>query len=82
MHRLHVSSFGLAIILSTLLMGVLGAFVLIPIAFIQWGWNTIAATIIPLPAINVWQAILLYLAFGNLLFLSGLRIEVKAEKQD
>jgi hypothetical protein len=83
MQSFHVNSFGAAVILSTLLMGALGAFVLIPIACIQWTWNALAPYLFSLPIINIWQAILLYLAGAALLFLSGLiQIEIKSETLD
>lgn len=80
MRSFHLNSFGAAVILSTLLMGVLGAFVLIPVACIQWTWNSVAAQALSLPLINPWQATLLYIAAGCLLYLSGLvQIEIKSE---
>jgi hypothetical protein len=83
MQSFHVNSFGAAVILSTLLMGALGAFVLVPIACIQWTWNALAPSLFQLPIINVWQAILLYLAGASVLFLSGLvQIEIKSETLD
>jgi hypothetical protein len=83
MQSFHVNSFGAAVILSTLLMGALGAFVLIPIACIQWTWNALAPYLFALPIINIWQAILLYLAGAALLFLSGLiQVEIKSETLD
>lgn len=80
MRSFRVNSFGAAVILSTLLMGVLGAFVLIPVACIQWTWNSLAAHMFALPLISAWQAILLYIAGGCLLYLSGLvHLEIKSE---
>ena len=83
MQSFHVNSIGAAIILSTLLMGALGAFVLVPIACIQWTWNAFAPHLFSLPIINIWQAILLYMAGAALLFLSGLvQVEIKSETLD
>jgi|SRR6516165_6849352 hypothetical protein len=80
MHSFHVNSFGAAVLLSALLMGVLGAFVVVPVALIQWTWNSLAPQCFALPSINAWQAILLYIAGGCLLYLSGLvRVEFKSE---
>ena len=80
MRSFRVNSFEAAIILSTLLMGVLGAFVLIPVACIQWTWNSVATHLFALPLINAWQAILLYIAAGCLLYISGL-VQIKIESE-
>ncbi len=83
MQGFQLNSFAAAIVLSTLLMGVVGAFVLIPVACIQWTWNSVAAHVFPIPVINAWQAILLYLAAGIILYLAGfIQIEVKSENLD
>jgi hypothetical protein len=83
MQGFQLNSFAAAIVLSTLLMGVVGAFVLIPVACIQWTWNSVAANVFPIPVINAWQAILLYLAAGIILYLAGfIQIEVKSENLD
>jgi hypothetical protein len=80
MRSFQVNSFGAAVILSTLFMGVLGAFVLIPVACIQWTWNSLATHFFALPAISPWQASLLYLACACLLYVLGLvQIEIKSE---
>ena len=80
MHSFHVNSFGAAVLLSTLIMGMLGAFVLIPVACIQWTWNALATHFASLPAISAWQALLLYMAGCCILYLSGLvAIEIKTE---
>jgi hypothetical protein len=79
MRSFHVNSFGAAVLLSVLLMGVLGAFVLVPVAFIQWTWNALAPAYFALPSINAWQAILLYMAGGCIVYLSGwVRVEFKS----
>jgi hypothetical protein len=75
--HINVNPFGAAVLLSALFMGILGAFVLIPIAVIQWGWNTFSVYCFGLPTINVGQAILLYLAFAVSLYLSGFRVKVE-----
>lgn len=80
MRSFHLNSFSAAIILSTLIMGVFGAFVLIPVACIQWMWNAIAPQLFALPNISPWQASLLYLASACLVYLSGLvQVEIKSE---
>jgi len=83
MQGFQLNSFAAAIVLSTLLMGVVGAFVLIPVACIQWTWNSVAAHIFPVPVIGAWQAILLYVAAGIVLYLAGfIQIDVKSENLD
>lgn len=80
MHSFHINSFSAAVILATLFMGILGAFVLIPIGCIQWIWNFVAPQIFALPTINPWQAMLLYIAGVCLLYLFGLvQIEITSE---
>lgn len=72
-----------AIIFTILGMGVLGMFVLLPIACIQWTWNSVMTSFRFLPLINAWQASLLYLAMAAALYVSGLvRIEFEAENAD
>ena len=78
MRSFRVNSFEAAIIVSTLIMGMLGAFVLIPVACIQWTWNSVAAHLFSLPLINAWQAILLYIAAACLLYISGL-VQIRFE---
>ncbi len=68
----HVNTLGAAIILSLLLMGGLGLFVLVPIVFIQWLWNVTIANLTLLPQINLWQSSLLYLSGATIIYLSGL----------
>lgn len=81
--RIQIPTFGAAVIFTVLFMGVLGMFVLVPIACIQWTWNSVMTSWKMLPLINVWQATLLYLALSTLVYLSGLvRIEFEAEKLD
>jgi hypothetical protein len=81
--RVEIPPFGAAVIFTVLFMGVLGVFVLLPIACIQWTWNSVMTSGNYLPLINVWQATLLYLALATLLYLSGMvRIEFEAEKLD
>lgn len=72
---------GAAILLAVLSMGMVGMFVLLPIACIQWTWNSVMTHMPVLPTIGVWQAALLYVAFATMLYLAGIvRIEIKAEK--
>jgi hypothetical protein len=83
MQGFHINSFGAAVILSTLFMGLVGAFFLIPVACIQWTWNSLAPLAFALPIITVWQAILLYIAGCCLLYISGLvQVEISAEPFD
>lgn len=80
MRSFHINSFGAAIILTALFMGLLGAFVLIPVACIQWTWNSLAPQVFALPIISAWQAILLYVAVACLLYIFGLvQIEIRSE---
>lgn len=72
-----------AILFTILIMGVFGLVVVLPIAFIAWTWNVIVTNVSSLPQINVWQASLLYVAIGILLYLLGfVQIEVEANKVD
>jgi hypothetical protein len=78
MHSFHINSFGAAILLSALFMGLLGALVVAPIACIEFMWNSFATHFCALPAINPWQAILLYLAVACIVYLMGwVQIEIK-----
>ncbi len=67
----QVNSFGAAVIFTFLLMGVLGLFVLMPVALIQWTCNSVALGLSVMPAINMWQASLLYIACALLLYIIG-----------
>lgn len=72
----EVPTVGAAIVFTLLCMGVVGMFVLLPIACIQWTWNSVITSLHELPLINVWQATLLYMAAGTILYLTGiLRVE-------
>jgi len=72
-----------AILFTILIMGVFGLVVVLPIAFINWTWNQVVTNVSHLPQINVWQASLLYVALGTLLYLLGfVQIEVEANKVD
>jgi len=83
MRIFHFHPLSAAIILSVLLMGALGAFVIVPIAFIHWTWNSVVAHFSSLPQINGWQAMLLYLALACLIYLCGfVQIEFKTETVD
>ena len=80
MKTFHVNPFGAAAIFTVLAMGVIGILVVLPVWMIQWTWNQFIPVNFVLPPINVWQAILLYLAATTILFLSGIvHIEVDAE---
>lgn len=68
-----------AIFLSVLCMGMVGIFVVVPIAAIEWTWNSLANVVALLPSINIWQASLLYLAGATILYLLGfVRFDVEA----
>ncbi len=72
-----------AIIFTILVMGALGGFVVWPIFCINWIWNVIVVNWTALPSISLWQSTLLYVAFGCIVYLSGLvRVEFKAESVD
>jgi hypothetical protein len=65
-----------AVFLSVLFMGMVGILVILPIACIQWTWNSLVTAFTSLPEINGWQASLLYLAGTIIAYLTGLiRIE-------
>jgi hypothetical protein len=79
----YISPIGAAVIFAILAMGILGMFVLLPIACIQITWNSFITQIPVLPPINAWQATLLYLAGATLLYLSGIvQIEIETERID
>jgi hypothetical protein len=72
-----------AIVLSVLLMGGIGGFVVLPIVCINWAWNVFIVHYAHLPVIEIWQACLLYLALACVAYLSGfLQIEFSAETVD
>jgi hypothetical protein len=78
MHSFHVNSFGAAVLLSTLFMGVLGVLVIAPIACIEFMWNFFATHVCAVPVINPWQAMLLYMAVACIIYLMGwVQIEIK-----
>jgi hypothetical protein len=68
----HFSPFGAAAIFTILAMGLIGVLIVLPVACIQWSWNQFVPVHSILPPINVWQAVLLYLALATTLFLSGI----------
>lgn len=81
MKSFPVNPFGAAAIFTVLAMGVIGLVIVLPIACIQWTWNEFVPPLSVLPPINVWQALLLYLAAATAIFLSGIiQIEVDAER--
>ena len=72
-----------AIFMCLFTMGLVGIFVVLPIACIQWTWNSIVAGWSPLPDINAWQAGLLYLAGATSLYLLGfVRVDWKTRGAD
>lgn len=75
----QIQPLGLAILMTVLAMGAFGLAVVLPVAFIQWTWNAFVPVHSVLPAIGVWQAVLLYLAATTMLFISGIiRVEVES----
>ncbi len=73
----------LIILLTVVLMGALGLFVFVPIGLIEWGWNLLARSSQIVPPISAWQAFLLYIACGLMLYVLGLvKIEFRVEKVD
>ncbi len=78
MYSFQVNSFGAAVVLSALFMGLLGVVVIAPTAFIEFTWNCAARYLADMPLINPWQALLVYLACAAVIYLCGwIRIEVK-----
>jgi hypothetical protein len=83
MRSFLIHPFTAAIIFSLLIMGGLGAFIVVPIVCINWTWNTIVAPLTVLPHIHMWQACLLYTALACLTYLMGwVQIEFKTETVD
>jgi hypothetical protein len=81
--KLPLPAFATAVLFTALCMGALGMFVLLPIACIQWTWNSAMGSFRVLPVINGWQATLLYLAMATTLFLTGVvRIEFETENSN
>ena len=69
----------IAILLITLVItGIFGLFVVIPIAVLEGGWNTVFQNSSLLPEINLWQATLLYVALALVLYIFGL-VKIKIE---
>lgn len=69
----------IAILLITMVItGFFGLFVIIPIAALEWGWNAFFQSNNLLPAINSWQAALLYIAIALVLYILGL-VRIKIE---
>lgn len=86
MTPIPIHPLGVAIILAVLSMGLLGLVVVLPIACIQWLWNTLS-TAQPggalLPPINVGQAGLLYLAGATVVYLTGwVQIDISMDTVD
>jgi hypothetical protein len=78
LYSFQINSFGAAIVLAALFMGVLGVFVVAPIACIEFTWNFAAYRLCYVPAINPWQALLVYLACASSVYLLGwIKIEIK-----
>ena len=71
----------LIILFGVVLTALLGLFVVMPTAFLEWSWNLFASATELVPQIGTGQAFLLYLALGLLLYILGLvKIEFKVEK--
>lgn len=83
MRTFQFQTWGAAIIFTILCMGLIGLAVVLPVVCIQWTWNKFAPGLVLLPPINVWQAMLLYLAATIVLYLTGiLQIEIETEATD
>ena len=81
MKPFHINPLGAAAIFTILGMGLIGALVVLPVACIHWIWNAFQSNYSVLPPIDVWQAVLIYLAMATVLFLSGVvQIEVEPER--
>lgn len=82
MSGFSLNPFVFAIVMLTLTMGAIGAFIILPIAAIEWSWNALAHVFSVVPVINSWQSGLLYIAGVLILYISGIiKIEVKANFQ-
>lgn len=76
-----VTPFSGAILMVALAMGAIGILVVVPIACIEWSWNAIAQTVNFIPAINAWQAALLYVMAALSMHLTGIfRVEIRANR--
>lgn len=76
-----INPFFAAVMMSVLCMGMLGLFVVVPVACIQLTWNFFAGPLAHVPQISVLQACLLYLAFGTALYLLGfIQIDIEAKE--
>jgi hypothetical protein len=72
-----------AALITLVAIGVTCAFVIMPIAFIQWLWNGTVPHFSSLPQIAPWQAGLLYLVMATLFCLSGIiKIEIHTGPAD
>lgn len=79
--QFQIPTFGAAVFLTVLSMGAFGVLVLVPIACIQFSWNSVSASVPIVPIINAWQATLLYLVLATLIYLGGIiRIEFDTEE--
>lgn len=83
MRSFELAPIVMMIILTVVLLGAIGLFVLVPVALIEWGWNVFAKSAHFVPEISSWQAMLLYIALALVLYISGLvRIEVRIDTKD
>lgn len=93
MRPLPIHPLGAAIIFALLAMGLLGVVVVLPIACIQFTWNSLSLAAdwlsqsyhssFSIPQINGFQAALLYLAFGLGLYLTGwVQIDISLDNAD
>jgi len=82
--RFHsINPFAAAAIMVVLAMGIIGLFVVLPIACIQMAWNLLASPFCQIPSINVWQSCLLYLALTLTLYLLGfVQLDIEAKGID
>lgn len=76
-----VEKIGSAAMFTVLAMGLIGLGAVLPVCGIQWLWNLVALNTELMPAIEIWQALMLYLAGATILYLSGF-VEVKVERAE
>lgn len=81
MSPLPINPLGAAALFTLLGMGLIGAVIVLPIACILWTWNAVVINYAILPPINVWQAVLLYLAMATVLYLSGV-VQIEIEQPE
>ncbi len=70
MHKFFFHPLTFAILMGTVIMGLIGILFVLPLYCIHTTWNSLIAQSFSLPFINVYQALLLYSAFLILLVLA------------